>query len=267
MARPTKGGSKPGPGTNWLDGLSSQMPVAGLPGPGRWLVLEYLPTSLFSLKPSQATSSVGRSLLVPTPYAMKMSFVDVAFRTAWLEDVSALVEELAKTDVRVGVPERATVTHTIGKIRQEPKDTKRGPAYIPAVAYREFVHYSGVLRWAFDMESLSEHTVSSLLKLAPAINYIGKRGSFIQFLGASRLIEINQGFTQPLDAERLRIVTAGHIALLDDFGPGANLDALNSYSSTAIKRDRDRRFVQTLVPLEVVNVGPGFTEYASETRP
>ncbi len=266
MAAPTNADPRLGPNTRWLDTLSSDAPVAGVPGPGRWLVLEYLPTSLFSLKPSQATSSVGRSLLVPTPYAIKMSLLDAAFRPAWLSDPTTLVEQLAAADVRIGVPDRAAVTHTIVKIRQEPKDKERGLAYIPAVAYREFVHYSGALQWAFDMAPLSESTVISLVKLAPAINYIGKRGGFIQFLGASRLTDLADGYTQPLDAEQLRVVPWGHIAILDDFGPDANLDALNSYTSTPIKRDRHRRFVHTLVPLQVLNVGPVFTEYASQSH-
>lgn len=39
--------------------------VANVPGPGHWLVIAYQPTSLFSLKTSLATSSVGKTLLVP----------------------------------------------------------------------------------------------------------------------------------------------------------------------------------------------------------
>ena len=32
-----------------------------------WLVFEYAPVSLFSLKSSRATSTVGKTLLTPTP--------------------------------------------------------------------------------------------------------------------------------------------------------------------------------------------------------
>ena len=34
-----------------------------------WLLFEYEPTTLFSLKTSRATSTVGKTLLTPTPYA------------------------------------------------------------------------------------------------------------------------------------------------------------------------------------------------------
>jgi len=244
-----------------IQDLSSADPIAGVPGPGRWLVFDYLPTALFSLKMSLATSSVGKSLLVPTPYAIKMSIVDAALRTGWGRDVGVLVRELAKTGLRIGVPERATVTHTIVKIRQEPKDKKQGPPYISAVAYREFVHYRGLLRWAFDMTSWSDEMTAAVIDLAPAVNYIGKRGSFIQYVGVSRLPELTAEFTQPVMTDGLRVISRAHITTLDDFGPDANLDALNSYNDAPIKRDRHRKFVETVVPLGVVNVGPGFTEY------
>src|SRR6185312_3026242 len=65
--------------------LSEDVPVAGVSGPGRWLVVEYQPTAMFSLKTSLATSSVGRTLVVPTPYSIKMGFVDAAFRASLSE--------------------------------------------------------------------------------------------------------------------------------------------------------------------------------------
>jgi hypothetical protein len=64
-----------------LGELEQVTAVAGIPGPGRWLIAEYQPTALFSLKISSATSSVGKTLVVPTPYSIKMALVDAAFRT------------------------------------------------------------------------------------------------------------------------------------------------------------------------------------------
>jgi len=63
-----------------LPALEEAASVAGIPGPGRWLLAEYQPTALFSLKISSATSSVGKTLIVPTPYSIKMALVDAAFR-------------------------------------------------------------------------------------------------------------------------------------------------------------------------------------------
>ncbi len=45
-----------------------------------WLTSEYVATALSSLKASSATSSGGKALLAPTPYALKMALLDVACR-------------------------------------------------------------------------------------------------------------------------------------------------------------------------------------------
>jgi hypothetical protein len=260
---PTKGPKSPAaPPASGLEALASREPAGGVAASGPWLIFRYLPTSLFSLKMSSATSTVGRTLLSPTPYAVKMAFIDAAFRIGWKGDVGSLVADFAKADLRVGMPMRATVTHTIIKVRQEPKDRKAGQAYGPAVAYREFVHYAGTLEFAFDMATLSAEAAEAITAIGPAIDYIGKRGSFIQYLGVERVQNLASNFTQPIESMSLVAPGRMHISTLDDFGPEANLDALNSYSATAIKRGRHRKFVQTIVPLGVVNVGPGFSEYS-----
>ena len=41
-----------------------------------WLAVSYQPTSLFSLKLSSATNSAGKSLPVPSPYAVKMALLN-----------------------------------------------------------------------------------------------------------------------------------------------------------------------------------------------
>lgn len=240
--------------------------TAEVPAVGRWLIFRYEPTALFSLKMSRATSSVGRTLLIPTPYAAKMAFVDAAFKVGWQGEIAALVAALASLDVRIGVPERAVVTHTIIKIRQESKDRKSGPAYIPAVAYREFVYLWGSFRWAFDLATAPEWLAAALIEISPGINYIGKRGSFVQFLGYDRKFELGPAFTQPVDRGELKPTTGMQIAVLDDFGPEANFEALNSFSPVPIRRDRHRVFRETLVPLGLVNVGPGFSEYSQNPR-
>jgi hypothetical protein len=242
--------------------LDADQSVAGVAGPGRWLIIDYEPTSLFSLKMSSATSSVGRSLLTPTPYAAKMAFVDAAFCTGRGDTAADLISALAVCEVRMGVPARAALTHTIIKVRQEPKKAIPGEPYISAVAYREFVHFRGCMKWAVDLAHMRDTIAELIVGLAPHIHYVGKRGGFIQFQGMCRATRLGLEFTEPLVAGKAyESATPGHVAVLDDFGPEANLDALNSYSDTPIKRDRQRRFIHTLVPLFIVNEGPGFTEY------
>jgi hypothetical protein len=230
-----------------------------------WTLFTYESTSLFSLKISSATSSGGKSLLVPTPYCIKMAFVEAAFRAGRSDaECSDLCEMLRGVDVRIGVPERALVTHTFVKVRQENREARKTPTapYKSTIAYRELVHHRGVITVAFDAP---EPVHQRVVPLAPVINRFGKRGSFFQYLSYGRQEKLGTEFTLAVRPDRpWECPARAHIVPADDFGSDATLDVLSSFTSTPAKREKHRRFASTIVPLGVVNVGPGFTEYARE---
>jgi hypothetical protein len=93
-----------------------------------------------------------------------------------------------------------------------------------------------------------------LLRVAPAIN-LGKRGSFIQYLNTARQTTLDPSFTQPVDGHNAMMPSRGHRAALDDFGAKASFTALNSFAPTDVRRDVDRRSVETIVPLEITMLG------------
>lgn len=243
--------------------LSQAAAIAGVPGPGRWLLCEYEPTALFSLKTSLATSSVGKTLVVPTPYSIKMAFVDAAFRAGFPDhECAQFFRALVEIEVRIRPAAAACVTHTFVKIRQEPKTPDPLRPYIDSIAYREVVHCRGTWIWAFDLAAGDDALAERLVRLAPHVAYIGKRGSFVQFVGCTRTPTLGPDFTQPVQHEQPWPLPArAHMAIVDDFGPEADLDVLSSYTKRSPKKDRHRRFVETLIPLGLVNTGPGFSEY------
>jgi hypothetical protein len=233
--------------------------------PGPWLVFVYLPAALFSLKASWATSTAGKTLLTPTFYAVKMAFLDAALRSKLVSDPEHFVRALAKARLRIGLPQHACVTETVQRIRQETREADRLqapelPPYRPNVAFREIVHYQGDLRFAFDCATCPDRLQRILIQVAPAVNYIGKRGSFIQYLEQVEQSTLDATFTAPVKEKA--DPAWGHRASLDDFGPKASFDAVNSYTSTPIKRGVHRIFVETHVPLGIRNMGAGFTHYA-----
>jgi len=246
--------------------LETSAPVAGIPGPGRWLIAEFQPTALFSLKMSLATSSVRKTLLIPTPYAIKMALVDAAFRAGnAVTQCEALLKALVVIDVRIAPGLQAVVTHTFVKVRQAPKVPNPREPYIPAIAYRELVHHPDVMRWAFDLSACDDLVGGWIVELLPHISYIGKRGSFVQFQHCCRRVALDLDFTQPVQmAGQWSPPARAHIAPLDDFGPDADMAVLSSYSEGKPKRDRHRKFVETIIPLGIVNTGPGFTEYGNK---
>src|SRR5215475_7302110 len=249
--------------------VETQSPESPEETPGHWVVFVYAPSALFSLKPSWATSTAGKTLLTPTFYAVKMAFLDAALRSKLVSDPDAFVRALAKARLRIGLPMHACVTETVQRIRQETREEERQlapelPPYRPNVAFREIVHYQGNLRFAFDCATCSDGLLQTLIQVAPAINYIGKRGSFIQYLEQVEQSTLDATFTAP--AEEVADSAWGHRASLDDFGPKASFDALNSYTPTQIKRGVHRIFVETHVPLGIRNMGAGFTHYALPPR-
>ena len=230
-----------------------------------WLIFEYSPAALFSLKSSRATSTAGKTLLTPTPYAVKMAFLDAALRHGLTDNPDRLVRFLAAVPLRIGPPEHACVTGTIQSVRQETRDKGARepglPPYRSSIAMREFVHYSGLLRLAFELDSCPEQFIALLRRVAPAINYFGKRGSFVQYLNAGLQETLHAGFTQPVDAGPFQGV--GHRATLDDFGPKASFSALNSFAATQVRSGTDRMFVETFIPMSILNSGPGFVHYSA----
>ena len=122
----------------------------------------------------------------------------------------------------------------------------------------------GVLSLAFELRTCSSDLFALLRKAAPAINYLGKRGGFLQYIGEVRQQDLDSTFTTPALQESGS--SRGHRTALDDFGLKATFQALSSFSSTEIRRDVERRFVETHVPLKVHNTGPGFVEYRADSK-
>ncbi|KKM11139.1 hypothetical protein SY88_10070 [Clostridiales bacterium PH28_bin88] len=225
-----------------------------------WLIATYRPVSLFSLRASQATSSGGRTNLVPTMYAVKMALIDVAFRSG--EDGSKLFPLVKSLPVRFEPPEEAVVSNTFIKIRREPKQkSPDGPAYIPTVGFREFCHYRGELRIAFDAKILGEPGQARLMELLPRLNYLGKRGSFFQFVSIGDLEELPLSFGRPLDDGAMDFPLDTVIQYLDDFGDQATWQRVNSYSDDTPKLGRDRVFVPMAFPYRRVASSRGYTRY------
>src|SRR5215813_6047911 len=107
------------------DPMTVAAPERVTPERNRWLVFRYAPVALFSLKMSRATSTAGKTLLIPTPYAVKMAFLDAALRHGLTGAPDDFVKGLAKASLRIGVPHHACVTATIQTVRQETRDEDR----------------------------------------------------------------------------------------------------------------------------------------------
>lgn len=240
-------------------------------GQGRWLVVRYLPVSLFSLRLSYSTSKGGKTLLVPTPYVVKMALLDACFRRYGPKDALGRAREVFDLikwrEVRVRPPNHCVVQNTFMRVLDQSRDQDQGP-FRRTIAYREFAFYHGELLVALAASGLTDTEQSLLVELFAHINSLGKRGSFWQYLGTEvREGPLPHGFTaKPGDKTSQQTTSHGTAQMLDDFGEALcsdkdGFDRVSTYGAGTVKIGEHRVLLLTEVPYLRRSASRGFTWY------
>jgi hypothetical protein len=238
-----------------------------------WIIAHYLPISFFSLKPAAATSSGGKTLLVPTPYAIKMALLDVAIRTQGITSGEGLFPSLRALTLQLEAPEDILVMKSFSKIQRPIKD-KNDPAKVkraqerghfpmqPTIAYREYVNYKGTFRLACQLPEdspLAGHLPDLLMR----INYLGKRGGFIQIveppetssaLPAGRFIDLTPGELHGFSA-------SGTLNMLDDCGEKLTFERANIYSGGRVTPGKERIIRHVVLPYRLTRSSRSYSWY------
>src|SRR5258708_33410598 len=124
-----------------------------------WIVAQYLPVSFCSLRRAGATSSGGKTLLVPTPYAIKMALLNAAICSRGVKEGERLFPFIRDLSLYLELPKELIVIKSFSKIRRELKEKnnpekaqrareKKEYPMQPTIAYREYINYQGTLRLA-----------------------------------------------------------------------------------------------------------------------
>ncbi len=202
-----------------------------------WTKATYQPTTLFSLKPSWATSSGGKSLLIPTPYALKIGLLDVAIRVDGWQQAEAAWSWLRQLEIGVQLPDQIVVTNLFAKIlklRRNP--AKEGAAdagpFQKTIGYREYVYFPDTIHLAL---GTSSENVSTLNNWLLNLNYLGKRGGFMQLMGQPTAVSNITNYTL-LTQEMSTFPIHGLMQRIDDCDPKMKLDNANIYSKSRPKR-------------------------------
>ncbi len=237
---------------------------------GKWLILSYSPTGLFSLRMTHATSKGGKTLLLPTPYAVKMALIDACFRmynkTVAKGKAQAVFNLVKGLEIRFRPPAYCVVQNTFVRVKQEERGAPQG-IYSPTIAYREFCFFRGHLEIAINVTMLSISQVEELSKLAMGINYFGKRGSFMQFIKSETIEDgLERGFTCPED--KADFINGGFATTLylDEFGlalmeDGDGFARINSYGGKPSALGKYRVLVRTLLPYRYISSGKHYTYF------
>ncbi|HHN93670.1 MAG TPA: hypothetical protein ENK17_02790 [Anaerolineae bacterium] len=239
-----------------------------------WTIAEYQPTSFFSLRPYTATSSGGKSLIVPTPFAVKMALLDAAIRTQGLARGRELFPSIRDLRVAVRLPRYVLVNNTFVRILRKKeiktKASEKQAAIARAVAnrqwpfqrtigFREYVQFGGPLSLAF--QGLTREVIAPVLE---QVNYLGKRGGFIQLLRPpEEWAELPAGFTVLTEGVNGSF-PLGTLQMVDDCGPRLTFEQVNVYSSKRMTAGKERVFHHVVLPHRPVRFSRGFTLYARE---
>ncbi len=238
-----------------------------------WIVAKYLPVSFFSLRSANSTSSGGKTLLTPTPYAIKMALLCSVIRSRGVAEGEHLFPFLRDLALSLELPETIMVMKSFSKIRRELKEKsnpekaqkareKKEYPMQPTIAYREYVNYIGPIRLACQMAD--ENALTEMLPdLLMQINYLGKRGGFLQIVERPLVsakqpegdfIDLTATTPQPFSP-------AGTLQMLDDCGPSLTFAKANIYDSAKIALHKDRVFRHIVLPYEHARSSRNYSWY------
>jgi CRISPR-associated protein Cas5 subtype I-A len=212
----------------------------------------FQPTTLFSLKESNSTNKGAKSLLLPSPYSIKMAILNQAITiggdlTKLETKKSKEFEKIRDAKISFFIPKNTNfcVNNSFVKI-QEP--VREGSGFKPTISFREYVYISDNIEIIFEVES--EDAKIYLQKYLYKINYFGKRGCFFQFVDFNETP--SESNVKPFD---VRNGVVGVLQSYDDFDEKSTFDDVNSFSKSIPKRKK-----QILVlPLSIESSSKNFT--------
>ena len=249
----------------------------------RWLVASYSPVSFFSLRPASATSSGGQTLLVPTAFALKMALLGTVIQVEGIDEARRRFSVIRDLRIALLPPEQISVMKSFAKIRRpvEFKDAKtreektanlmekKAFPFQPTIAYREFVQFgSPVARPGVDTLRLAlalsdDSTLSWLEVSLRRINYLGKRGGFVQLLESPHLDDnddVPVGFTE-VTRDNIEFSIEGTLQMLDDCGPTITFEHADIYNPKRITLGKERILRHVVLPYRLTRSSRGYSLY------
>ncbi len=231
-----------------------------------WLIARFQPVGLFSLKHGEATSTGGKSLLTPTPFALRMALLDAAIRVEGMAGAEEFMETIRALKIALQPARYAAVSGLFGKILKPARDKASQRAMTPTIAFREYVHFWDEFALAFQGES---DALQMIARWLPHITSLGKRGSFVQLLSAPQMVHAEatpEGFVllQGADLQSGPLPPSfalGILQRLDEWGASLSFEKANVFDEAKIKMGQDRLRMDVVLPYQLVHAGRGFTLY------
>jgi hypothetical protein len=223
-----------------------------------WTVAWYAPVGLFSLKPPYATTAGAKSLLVPTPYAVKMALLDAWIRLEGVAIAPQVYLLLRQAAIAAAPPEHACVTNLFVKQlrpRREDGGTDGAESYFQrTIAFREYVSQDGMLGLAV---LASEDGQAIIRRLLPQLDYLGKRGSFLQWCPPLEEVEELDARFVVLSEPGAQFVIWSIPQMVDDCDPTTEFKDVDIFSDRQTKRSP----IHLPVPYRKMKASRSYTYY------
>jgi len=243
--------------------------------------MRYHPVTFFSLRPYNATSSGGQTLIAPTAFAIKMAVLNACIQTAGLDTGRERFPVIRDLSIAIGLPDSITVLKSFAKIRRparlgDPKirdqtiadlrNSKQYP-FQSTIAYREFVQFGEPLGMpsenAISIACMPSDGVPPpwLASALQAINYLGKRGSFLQPLSASVITDALDPRFTVITRDSTDFLMNSTLQMLDDCGNSMTFDHADIYNAKRITLGKERILRHVALPYELTRSSRGYSLY------
>lgn len=229
-----------------------------------WLLAEYESAALFSLRQSLTTASGGKTLLLPTPFAVKMALLDAACRIQGIDSAKANWPLLRALTVGLKPAEQAVVTNLFQKVlrprrNQVSLDAPDAGAFQRTIGYREYVQLAGTVGVALGWEDNDPR--EWLVNLLLNVNYLGKRGSFMQLVKLPTYVDALPDGYLVASTEGDQIPLHGTLQIMDDCGPETTFEQVDVYSAKPLRLGKDRILRHVVLPYRVERSSRSYTLY------
>ncbi|MBB3186022.1 hypothetical protein [Microbacter margulisiae] len=209
----------------------------------------YQPTNLFSLKESNSTNSGAKSLLLPSPYSIKMALFNQAITIDGTEQFenkkSQELSYIRDAGIEYFISGSFCVNNCFVTIQSLRDGTYRGKP-----SFREYIYLSDNIEIIFEVKD--ESAKAYLQKYLHRINYFGKRGCFFQFVGYND--SPSKSNVNIFDVKNFK---PGILQEYDDMAEDAEFKHINNFDSATAKRSKKI----LLIPVHNENSSKSYTHY------
>jgi hypothetical protein len=255
-----------------------------------WLIAEYEAVSLFSLRPSFTTASGGKTLLAPTPFAIKMAIFDALCRAQSLDVARSHWPAIARLEVALRPAEQAVVSNVFQRVRKwrdathivataeqavvsnvfqrvlrpsrseaKPNDPDFEGFFQHTIGYREYVHLFGDFAIGLGWEGSDQR--DWLRDALLHITYLGKRGGFVQVLNVPAYTEVLPAEFVSLTRPETNFPLDGTMQVVDDCAPNLSFEKIDVYNPAKKLSKGDRTERHVVLPYRLKRSSKSFSWY------